>query len=87
MNLKSFIEWENDLTLEDMYKPKKITRRHKIFGTYNERSFHFQLIEISCCLTGFHGNHNNIMTSLAVAILNFFSYSNLNTENSEKNNI
>ena len=51
--------------------------------------WHFQLIETTCCLIGFHGNHSNIITSLAAAILDFqifkiFSNSNLNTENSEK---
>ena len=60
-----------------------------IFGTYNERSLYFQLIDTTCWLNGFHGNHSNIMTSLAAAILDFqifkiFSNSNLNTENSEK---
>ena len=45
-------------------------------------------METTCCLIGFHGNHSNIMTSLAASILdfqifNFFSKSNLNTENSE----
>ena len=58
-------------------------------NNFNERSLCFQLIETTCCLIGFHGNHSNIMTSLAAAILdfqifNFFSNSNLNTENSEK---
>ena len=60
-----------------------------IFGTYNERSLLFQLIDTTCCLIGFHGNHSNIMTSLAAATLDFqifkiFSNSNLKTENSEK---
>ena len=50
---------------------------------------YFQLIDTTCCFIGFHGNHSNIMTSLAAAILDFqlfkmFSNSNLNTENSEK---
>ena len=35
-----------------------------IFGIYNERSLYSQLIETTCCLIGFHGNHSNIMTSL-----------------------
>ena len=61
----------------------------KIFGTYKERSLYFQLIETICCLNNFHGNHSDIMTSLAAAIVdfeifNFFSNSNLNTANSEK---
>ena len=57
-----------------------------IFDTYNEYSLYFQLIKITCCLIGFHGNQSNIMTSLAAAILDFqfFSNSNLNTENSVK---
>ena len=60
-----------------------------IFGTYNERFLFFQLIDTTCCLIGFHGNHSNIITSLAAATLDFqifkiFSNSNLNTENSEK---
>ena len=53
---------------------------------------YFQLIKTTCCLIGFHGNHSNIMTSLAAAILDFqififFSYSNLYTENSEKQHL
>ena len=61
----------------------------QIFGTYNERSLYFQLIETICRLIGFHGNYSNIMTSLAAAILDFqifrfFPNSNLNTENSKK---
>ena len=64
----------------------------EIFGTYNERSLYFQLIEITCCLIGFHGNRSNIMTPPAAAILDFqifkvFSNSNLNTENSEKQHL
>ena len=57
-----------------------------IFGTYNERSLYFRFIEPTCCLIDFHGNHSNIMTSLAAAILDFqfFSKSNLNTKNSVK---
>ena len=60
-----------------------------IFGTYNERSLYFQLVDTICWLIGFHGNHSNIMTSLAAAFLDFqifkiFSNSNFNTENSEK---
>ena len=43
----------------------------KIFGTYNERSLYFQLIDTTCCLIGFHGNHSNIMTSLVASILDF----------------
>ena len=42
-----------------------------IFGTYNERSLYFQLIETICCLIGFHDNHSNIITSLAATILDF----------------
>ena len=42
-----------------------------IFGTYDERSLYFQLIDTTCSLIGFHGNHRNIMTSLAAAILDF----------------
>ena len=41
------------------------------FGPYNKRSLYFQIIETTCCLIGFHGNHGNIITSLAAAILNF----------------
>ena len=37
----------------------------QIFGTFNESSLYFQLIETTCCLIGFHGNHSNITTSLA----------------------
>ena len=60
-----------------------------MFGTYNERSLYFQLIDTACCLIGFHGNHSNIRTSLAAAILDFqifkiFSNSNLNTEIARK---
>ena len=50
----------------------------------NERSLCFQLIETTCCLIGFHGNHSNIMTSLAAAILDFQIFSFFFTENSEK---
>ena len=61
----------------------------KIFGTNNECSLYFESIKTTFCLIGFHGNHNNIIASLAAAILDFqnvkyFPYSNLNTENSEK---
>ena len=31
-----------------------------IFGTYNERSFYFQLIKTAWCLISFHGNHSHI---------------------------
>ena len=64
------------------HNPKKVTQRHtstfdtihpinQIFGTYNERTLYFQLIGTTCCLIGFHGSHNNIMTSLAAAIFHF----------------
>ena len=51
---------------------------------------YFQLSIGMWHLIGLHGNHSNIMTSLvagailAFQIFNVFSYSNLNTENSEK---
>ena len=59
-------------------------------GTCNKCPvYYFQLSIITLHLIGFHVNHSNIMTSLVAAILdfqiyNFFSYSNLNTKNSEK---
>ena len=31
-----------------------------IFGTYDELSLYFQLIETMWCLIAFHGNHNHI---------------------------
>ena len=33
--------------------------------------WYFQLIETTCCLIGLHGNHSNIMMSLAAAVLDF----------------
>ena len=85
------------------HKVKKVTRRHKEGGQSHPSPLlltlfirltryltqYFQLIETTCCLIGFQGNHSNIMRSLATAtldfqIFNFFSNSNLNTENSEK---
>ena len=79
------------------HKLKKVTRRHKGGGgSIGPLPFTFDTIHLIdlifgtyCCLIGFHGNHSNIMTSLAAAILDFqsfkfFSNSNLNTENSEK---
>ena len=58
-------------------------------GVCNKYPVYFQLSIITWHLTGFRGNHSNILTSPVAAILdfqifNFFSHSNLNTENSEK---
>ena len=58
-------------------------------GTCNKCLVYFQLSIVTWLLMRFHGNHSNLMTSLVAAILDFqifkiFSYSNLNTENSEK---
>ena len=58
-------------------------------GMCNKCPVYFQLSIVTWHLIGFHGNHSNIVTSLVAAILDFqiftfFSYSNLNTENSEK---
>ena len=55
----------------------------------NKCPVYFQLSLVTWNLIGFHGNHSNIMTSLATAILDYqifkyFLYSNLNPENSEK---
>ena len=55
----------------------------------NKCQIYFQLSIFTWHLIGFHGNYSNIMTSPAAAILDFqifniFSYSKLNTENSEK---
>ena len=59
------------------------------FGMCNKCPVYFQLSIVTWHLIGFHGNHSNIMMSLVATILDFqifkyFSYSNLNTENSEK---
>ena len=56
-------------------------------GMCDKCPVYFQL-SIAWHLIGFHGNHSNIMTSLVAAILDFqifkyFSYSKLNTGNSE----
>ena len=40
-----------------------------IFGTCNELSLYFHLIETTLYLIGFHGSYNHIMTSQAAAIL------------------
>ena len=53
------------------------------------KSVYCQLSIVTWYIISFHDNHSNIMTSLVAAILDFqifkfFSYSNLNTENSEK---
>ena len=58
-------------------------------GMCNKCLVYFQLRIVSWHLIGFHGNHSNIMTSPVAANLDFqifklYSYSNLNTENSEK---
>ena len=58
-------------------------------GMCNNCPVYLQLSIDTWHLIGFHGNHSNIMTSLVAGILdfqsfNFFSYSNLNAENSEK---
>ena len=60
-----------------------------IFGTYNQRSLHFQLIETTRCLIGSHGNqnHRNDVTSgrhLGFSKFPFFFIFEINTENSEK---
>ena len=63
---------------------------HPIF--YNNHSLYFELIETLSCLIGFHGNHSHIndVTSgrhfgfWIFKFSNFFSFSNLNTENSQK---
>ena len=44
---------------------------YSLCSTYNERSLYFQLIETTCYLIGFHGNHSNMMTSQVAAILDF----------------
>ena len=58
-------------------------------GICNKCPVYFQFSIVTWHLIGFHGNHSNIMISIVAAILHFqifkvFSYSNLNTENSEK---
>ena len=60
-----------------------------IFGTYNEISLYFQLIETTWCLLGFHGNHshiNDITSGRHFGFSNFqtFFILELNTENREK---
>ena len=52
-----------------------------IFGTYNELSLYFQLIETTWCLIRFHGNHNHINyvpsgRHLGSSKFQTFSYSN-----------
>ena len=41
-----------------------------MFGTYNELSLYYQLIETTWCLIGFHGNHNHINNVTSPAKLN-----------------
>ena len=58
-------------------------------GMHNKCPVYLQLSIIAWHLIGFHGNHSNIVTSLVAAILDFqifkfWSYSYLNTENSDK---
>ena len=68
---------------------KSIQPIDKKLGMFNKCPVYFQLSIVTWHLIDFHGNHSNIMTSLLAAILDFqilnlFSYSDLNTENSEK---
>ena len=59
------------------------------FGTYNELSLYFQLIEATWCLIGFHDNHNHtndVTSSHHLRFSNFqiFFIFELNTEDGEK---
>ena len=56
-----------------------------IFGTYNERSLYFQLIETTWCPWQTQ-QHNDVTSGRHLAWIFKFSnfFSNLNTENSEK---
>ena len=71
-------------------KKKKLQEGMRGGGGQSDPPLFFKFLSIvTGHLIGFHGNHSNIMTSLVAAILdfqifNFFSYSNLNTENSAK---
>ena len=70
---------------------KSIQPIHIKLGMCTKCPVYFQLDIVTWHLIGFHGNHNNIMTSLVTwaAILDFqifqyFSYSYSNAESSEK---
>ena len=53
-----------------------------IFSTYNELSLYFQLIKTTCCLIGFHGNHDHI--NFGFLKFQIFIILELSTENGEK---
>ena len=55
-----------------------------IFGTYNELSLYFQLIETTWGLIGFHGNHNHIGRHLRFSNFQIFFIFDVNTEKGEK---
>ena len=60
-----------------------------LFGTYNEFSLYFQLMETTWCLIGFYGNHshiNDVTNGRHLRFSNFqiFFKFELDTENGEK---
>ena len=76
-----------------VYIPSTFDKIHPIdliFGTYNELSMYFQLIETTWCLIGFHGNDSHIndvtdkrLPSWIFKFSDFFIFE-LNTENGKK---